>query len=128
MITLTRQTCEPSESDLKIVWPLRVTATSSGDLPAAIFVYHCGAFGDPDADVFECVASPVQIEQLPETRPTGDNLLLQPYYRQSEVVIFCASAQQAADVWEELKAEAINLVAEWRDAATLEIEDTYTVP
>lgn len=127
MITLTREAAEAIDTDTAIVWPLRVTATISGsDLPPEIFVYHCGMTAYPENDVFECIASIVQIEQLPTTRPTGDNLLIQPYYRQASVTIYCANAQQASDVWEELKIEADILASEWVRAQELSVIDTYS--
>ena len=127
MITLTREAAVAIDTDTAIDWPLKVTAVvTDSDLPPEIFVYHCGMTAYPENDVFECVASIVQIEQLPTTRPTGDALLVQPYYRQADVTIYCAYAQQAADVWEELKVEADILASEWARAQDLSVTDTYS--
>ena len=143
MIRLTRATTETPDLDTTCVWPLTVTADivkwSTDDPPVlvvdtdsllspAIFVYHCGITGDPDSDVFEAVASPIQLEQLPATRPTADALLTQPYYRQSSATIYCAYAQQAYDLWQELKVEAAILAEEWSRAQTLATTDTYVTP
>lgn len=129
MITLTKQATTPSDSDTTTVWAMTVTAeVTDSDLPPEIFVYHCGVVGDAESDVFECVASPIQIEQLPDARPTGDALLIQPYYRLATATIFCANAQQAADVWEELKLEADILAEEWARAVDLSETETYSTP
>ena len=124
MLTLTRETVAYQDTDLQHNWPLRVTAVGTDGLPSEIFVYHAGMPGQPEEDIFECVASVQQLAELPLTRPEPDFAI--PYYRLNVLEVWCRSALQAETVWQELKEEADILVENWLAATALAATDTYT--
>ena len=68
MITLSREAVAVlDEPDSMQVWPLRITAVSDTEgVPDAIFVYHRNTMTDEtgDSDIFECVASGPQLQEL----------------------------------------------------------------
>jgi hypothetical protein len=127
MITLTREATVPDDTDSRHNWPLRVTATTTDSFPPEIFVYHAGMPGQPDEDVFECVASVQQLAELPVGRPADAELLAIPYYRLDVLEVWCRDALQLETAWEELMEEADMLVENWISASNMSETETYTV-
>lgn len=127
MITITREAVTIADEDaVTHAWPLRVTATTTDSFPAEVFVYHAGMPGQPEQDVFECVASLQQLAELPLERPAEGADALIPYYRVSVMEVWCRDALQAQTVWEELKEEIDLLYENWMSAQDLSEIDSYT--
>lgn len=128
MITLTCSTSQTTDSGDTTVWAVNIVATVSQPetLPAEIFVYHAGMPSQPDQDFFSCVASPQQINELPNYRPDSDGLRVSPFYRQSTATLFCRTAAQAAQVWEDMQMELACLRENWTAANTLSLTATFS--
>ena len=108
-------------------WPVKFTVTyTDGGAPAKVFVMQ-EAVDPPTVDVFadslSCVASAIQMTDLPEDAPAEGS----PFYRLHEVTKLCRSAAAAEEFAEKVK-EAIQDLANNLDAAaTLSVVDTYTI-
>lgn len=127
MFTLTRQ--ETSEADAvanRHQWPVRFDAVySEDDTPAKIFVMH----KSPDPDVFgdslSCVASAVQMTDLPEDEPGEGS----PFYRVAGVTKLCRSARAAEEFVDKVKAAVQDLADNLASAEALSVaEETTIIP
>lgn len=90
------------------VWPLRVAAVATGG-DSAIFVYRAGEANL--GDLFECVASVAQMDELPKAGAAKleENLQI-PFFRKNEVVFNCRSVVERAQLWEKIQAHVQMLV------------------
>jgi len=85
-LTITK---EYSQSDLPVEHGLKVTVTASTDgMTKNIFVWQRNAVLDTtdSTDLFIGVATPVDIEEIPELEPDVANEM--PYYRTAEVELW----------------------------------------
>jgi hypothetical protein len=106
---------------LQHTWPLRVTATvtPAGEFPPEIFVYHAANLnGKTEQDEFVAVASVQQLDELPVGNAYSPDILSSnnlsiPFYRKNEVLFHCRSAAEAEELWEKIKADAEDLVANY---------------
>lgn len=113
-IRLTKEGLNVQEILGQHVWPLKVTATViDQSMPsAAIFVYHAAM--DDDAyvgDVFECVASLQQYNDLPENAAAvedGDYVV--PYFRSNTINFHCRSALEAEELWADIVVDVRSLI------------------
>lgn len=122
-IILTRLASEEhaaGELPRQSAWPISITA-SGVDMPSEIFVYHAGDYLQ-QGDVFEVVASPLQLQELPtETKQPGC-----PYYRRSRLDLLCRSAEEAEYVWLTVKEEVEFLVRDFNSSTNLLEQEQIT--
>ncbi len=106
-------------------WPVKFTATfTEDDSPAKIFVMQ-KASSDLVGDTFSCVASAIQMTDLPEDAPIEDG----PFYRVNVITLLCRSAVAAEEAIEKIKEATQDLADNLTAAATLEVvEETIITP
>jgi hypothetical protein len=98
--------------DLLGSYPLVVRATGF-NVSSEVFVYHAVGKDDPYVnDMFEVVATPNQLEELPVNRATNLNNAneARPYYRRNQLELYCRNPEEAERIWDELKEEVRDLV------------------
>lgn len=108
-------------------WPLKViaTVTPAGSFPPEIFVYHAANLrGNTDSDEFVAVASVHQLDELPTSSPyspdiISTNNLAIPFYRKNEVLFHCRSAEEAEELWVNIKEDVDDLVTNYLAANAL---------
>jgi hypothetical protein len=109
MISIQLTKTEPSAApEQPHVWPLRVVAVATGR-DSAIFVYRAG---EADVgDVFECVASVAQMDELPKAGAAKleENLQI-PFFRKNELIFNCRSIVERAQLWKKIQAHVQLLV------------------
>ena len=134
-ITLTKATAAPELiSGRQHVWPLQVVAVSdTTDLPSEIFVYHASMDDDQlnDMDIFECVASVEQLDELgttPVEADPGNGVEAVPYYRSDTLLFGCRSATELEELWEKIKEDVVDLHLNFMYYQDLQTEETFTTP
>jgi len=115
MLTLTRYQDDPLINvPTRHVWPLRLVAVSDDEavISSAVFVYHIDADGYSD-DLFECVASVQQMDDLPDS-PAGGVVIVDgrtvPYYRAADATFNCRSIDHREEVWDLIRDDVEALV------------------
>ncbi len=129
-IRLTRQGLQTQEINGQQVWPLKVTASViDNSMPSSkIFVYHASMGDDAyQGDVFECVASLQQYNDLPEDAAIveGDGYVV-PYYRLNILYFDCRSPEEADTLWNDIVEDTTDLVNNYisfGEVKTLEVVD-----
>ena len=112
-------------------WPMRITATapSGSELDPAIFVYKAMRSDDPwHGDIFECVASAHQMQELgtqPRSLENGDYM---PFYRRDVLDFHCRSAQEHDDLFSKVCEDVADLCANMDALSLLSVEQTITIP
>jgi hypothetical protein len=128
-IALTREALDPEEINPDHVWYLKVTAESSEEgLTSKIFVYHAYSddfSGSYPGDIFTCVASIKQMQDIPEDEPSDDPEDLNPFYRLAVFEAFFTNPEELEDAWNIIVQDTTALVRSHRLAA--ELEDSLTV-
>lgn len=127
MFKLTREeTDEAAAITNRHQWPVKFTALySADDTPAKIFVMQ--ASGDPDvfADSFSCIASAIQMTDLPADAPEAGS----PFYRVNAVTVLARSARAADEFVEKVKIMVQDLANNLESASTLStVEETTVEP
>jgi hypothetical protein len=109
-IKLTRyDTANPAQN--QHVWPLKVVALGVEGAPSEVFVFSRAKVGDPLGDVFQCVTSVPQLDELPTSAPTiVDETVQIPFYRQSEASFNCRTAEEADTVWQTIQDDVYSLL------------------
>lgn len=125
MFKLTRE--ETSAADAVAArhqWPVRFTAVySTDDAPAKIFVMHKSPDADVFADSLSCVASAVQMTDLPVDAPAAGS----PFYRVGSVTKLCRSAKAAEEFGEKVKDAVQDLADNLASAASLSVVEEVTI-
>ena len=122
-ITLKRESLITYEQANQHVWPLKATATAVGIEPE-IFVYHAAVAGSPETtDVFECIASVSQMQEIPKAKPSADT----PYYRTASLLFVCRSAAEADELWANILEDVQELVQNTGALAALQDEETVVI-
>lgn len=108
------------------MWPVSYSAYyMANDQPAAIFVMHSSPSPDVFADSFSCVASAIQMTDLPATAPERGS----PFYRVSSFTKLFQDAVSAVAFDEKLKALTQDLVNNLYAAGQLsEVQNTVFEP
>jgi len=130
MITLTRETLQPKVVyNNQHVWPLRVTATADPDsiVDPEVFVYHAAPDDDVLGDVFECIASVMQMTELPAyaSVPDDSNGTTVAWYRLPSVEINARSPEHAEELWQIIKTDVQELVTQSKALQEMQVEDTF---
>ena len=124
MFKLTRE--ETSFSDVvnnRHQWPVKYTAVySDGEDPAKIFVMQKSPDTGIFADSFSCIASAVQMDDLPEDAPEDGS----PFYRVNSITHLCRSAAAALEFVVKVEETVQDLADNLQAAATLS-EDTEVI-
>jgi hypothetical protein len=118
--TVTRSAVQEQEFHGRHTWPLQMTVASTDGclVPAEIFVYHAGQQnGAYQGDVFECVASVHQLQELgtdpavyaEETHGVDKDKRV-PYYRTSVLLFHCRSAGEADDLYTSVMEDINDLI------------------
>ena len=94
-------------------------------IPSEIFVYHehPGGKNNPySGDVFEAIATPRQIEELPINRPYAepDSNDYIPFYRRNQLELYFLSLAELDDFWQQLQSEVSLLVDNYKRFEDLE--------
>jgi hypothetical protein len=120
-ITITRHdTAAPTANPQN--HPFRVVALGTEGAPSAVFVYARAKPGDPLGDVFQCVASLAQIDELPLQAPTlVDGVTQIPYYRTTEASFNFRTAEEAATAWGIIQTDVQSLLRNIEAAEALEV-------
>lgn len=110
------------------VWPIEVTAIGQG-MTSDIFVYAISKASDPvPGDVFEAVASVVQLSEIPTKAPaTVDQVNQIPYYRRSSAKFNCRSAEEEARVWDMIVSQVGQLVRNYNRTAPLKVSEEIRI-
>jgi hypothetical protein len=113
-LRLTREGLYTEELNGQQVWPLKVTAAViDAAMPSSkIFVYHATMGDDAyQGDLFECVASLEQYNDLPENAAViEDDVTVVPYYRLDVLNFACRSPEEAEQLWSDIQEDVIDLV------------------
>lgn len=97
-------------------WPVKYTATyTADDTPAAIFVMHSSPSPDVFADSLSCIASAIQMTDLPASAPEEGS----PFYRVASVTKLCRSAKAAEEFIEKVEAAVQDLADNLQAASSL---------
>ena len=94
-----------------------VVRASGYNMPSEVFIYHAINEENPySGDVFEAVATPSQIEELPLNNPsfsaeTNEGV---PFYRRNQLEIYFRSLDELNDFWVELKRQVNTLVKNYK--------------
>jgi|AntRauTorcE11897_2_1112592.scaffolds.fasta_scaffold00295_6 hypothetical protein len=113
-IKLTRFLSQPESEDIfpRHNWPLVIHATSTGNMPSAVFVFQklTSALDPLQYDQFTNVASAHDIFEIPK-QPTSsvDDEMDSPFYRASQVRLFLRSPEEVDEIWGKIKADVIGL-------------------
>jgi hypothetical protein len=125
VIRLKRYTAKPLTQGQQHVWPMRITAEGLNGAPSAVFVYAKAKDGDPQGDVFQCMASVPQLEEVSTLGPVSVTDTLQtPFYRTAEALFTTRSAEEADEVWQSLLEDAQNLAINLDAKADLDLTET----
>jgi hypothetical protein len=90
---------------------VEVTAVEGPDIDSNIFVYRrnpASPYTQQSTDTFEAVAGPPQLAAIPAGEPDPDQSW--PFYRLPYVELDVISTAQADAIWNEIQAEACELV------------------
>jgi hypothetical protein len=105
-------------------WPVRFTALySEDDTPAKIFVMQQSPDADLFADSLSCIASAVQMHDLPEDEPSAGS----PFYRVNVVTKLCRSAKAAEEFIEKVKDAVQDLADNLASAELLSEAEEVTI-
>ena len=122
-ITATREAVITYEEPNRHTWPLKVTVTAEGIEPE-IFVYHTAVAGSAYAgDIFECVASVSQMQEIPKSVPAPGV----PYYRLSTLTFACRSAEEAEQLWVNVLEDIQELVTNTNSLAAMAATETAVI-
>jgi hypothetical protein len=110
-IKLTRFGARPDLCGSQQVWPIRIQA-SGINIESDVFVYRVGKTGDLfDSDAFSCVASASQMYELPKNRAlTLTSVYQLPFYRTSQMELYCRSQKEADCIWATVKEDVQSLL------------------
>lgn len=100
--TLTRKSLNlPVGDEQHAVYPLEIVCSTPEDQDPKIFVYQAAIGLQPGlGDVFSCVASPLQLRQLPEDAPGIDPQGLRiPFFRKNVLRLDCSHSAQVNSIW-----------------------------
>lgn len=128
MLRLERQTITQETFVNRHVWPLRVSVTSlQPGLTNNVFVFHAALQDDLYCgDVFECVASVQQLNDLPENKAAyDDNGKLVPYYRTNTLVFNARTPLEAEELWDAIKDDTQDLARNWAALNNFEDSDSW---
>lgn len=125
MFKLTRdRTLEADVVANRHQWPVRFTAVYSTGLAAAkIFVMQASPDPDLFADSLSCVASAIQMTDLPVDAPEDGS----PFYRVNVVTKLCRSAKAAEEFIEKVKEAVQDLADNLASAALLSVAEEVTI-
>jgi hypothetical protein len=125
MFTLTREETATADAIAnRHQWPVRfVAAYSSNAAAAKIFVMHQSPDAALFADSLSCVASAVQMTDLPADEPAAGS----PFYRVATVTKLCRSAKAAEEFAEKVKEAVQDLADNLAAAAELSVAETITI-
>lgn len=105
-------------------WAVKFTATyTADDTPAKIFVMHQGADDNIVGDTLSCIASAIQMGDLPEDAPLSGS----PYYRVANVTKLCRSAAAAEEFVEKVYVAVQELANNLQAAETLSVVEEVTI-
>ena len=124
-IRLTRYTAKPFTQGEQHAWPIRIVAEGTGGAPSAIFVYAKAKPGDTQGDVFQCMASVPQLEEIGTEGPLEVSDTLQtPFYRTAEARFVARTLEEADGVWQSLLEDARNLAINLDAREVLDVVET----
>ena len=130
-IELKRESLTYEESNPLGAWFLRITATSTEPgLSSKVFVYHAVKEylpGELNRDVFSCVASPVQMGEIPEDDPIFEEGNIIPFYRTDVMEVFLRTPQEVEEVWGIVVEDVSMLLRGWRVREDLTQEMTIVI-
>jgi len=113
-IRLVREGLELKELNGQQTWPLKVTASViDAAMPSdKIFVYHSAMTDDAyEGDLFECVASIQQYNDLPVNTPVFEGKEdVVPYYRSNILYFACRSPEEADELWDDVEEDVTDLI------------------
>lgn len=127
MFKLTREETSTAEAvAARHQWPVKFTAVYSADnAPAKIFVMQKSPDSALFADSLSCVASAIQMEDLPEDAPEAGS----PFYRVDSVTKLCRSAAAAEEFVSKVRDAVQDLADNTLAAETLSVsEETIITP
>jgi hypothetical protein len=107
-------------------YDLRVVVESAVDMPEKIFVLQRipGPPGGEDEDKFQCIADPVDLEEIPEDSPDLGNEM--PYFRVQEITIRFRSMETLEEVRQLIAEDLQALVNSLKAAESLELMEEVT--
>jgi len=121
IIRLTRYAAKPMQQGQQHVWPVKIVAEGLNGAPSDIFVYAKAKDGDKQGDVFQCMASVPQLEEIATTGPLVISATIQtPYYRTNTALFVTRTVEEADEVWNSLLEDAQNLALNLDAVANLE--------
>jgi hypothetical protein len=105
-------------------WPVKFTAVySTGLAPAKIFVMQKSPDTDLFADSLSCVASAIQMTDLPTDEPAEGS----PFYRVNVVTKLCRSAKAAEEFIEKVKNAVQDLADNLASAELLSVTEEVVI-
>jgi len=130
-IKLTKFVSEAHESGQlprQQAWPISIKAEGI-DMPSEIFVYHVAqSLSAFTGDIFEAVASPSQLYELPANQAAPVSEAYQvPFYRRDICEFVARSASESLRIWEVVQEEVAILVRDFNASNTLGAVETVSV-
>jgi hypothetical protein len=103
----------------QFTWPLTIIAIGTS-IDSNVFVYQLrGSPFDPiQGDIFSCVASPSQINELPASASAAVSMST-PFYRQSTMTVICRSPDEANYIWQQVQADINDLINNFNATTSL---------
>ena len=111
---------------------LEVQAVNAVGMSSKIFVYHRGSV-NPDTgefqDIYEAVASPAQMDEIPPDAPySPDGLTQVPYYRTDLCQFVTRTVEELDELWTIIQEDVADLVDCLNKLATLQTPETVDFP
>jgi hypothetical protein len=126
MITLTKTALSEITYKQQHAWSFSVNAVSDpADLGNEIFVMHEGA-GVDGGDVFSCIASLPQMDELPVDAPVAVDGETIPFYRVGDITFTAFNADELEELWQKILLDVQLLVDNYKAQQNL-TESTTTV-
>lgn len=110
----------------KHAWALTIVAEGI-NMPSDIFVYRVES-AESSGDTFRCIASVNDLYEFPRIRAPyteGDNQI--PYYRRSQVELICRNPVDAERVWEQIKEDVDDLIANYNATLSMQVVGYHEV-
>jgi len=124
MFSVTRHSTSAEEAvNSRHQWPVRLVATNTSDDSSAFIFVMQSKVDDRIGDQFSCVASAIQMHDLPETEINSEG----PFYRVADFTILCRSADAAEEFYTKVMRAVQNLADNIDSSERLSSAETVVI-
>ena len=126
-LNITRSSTTPTSFRGKHAYQMEVTSVSTiVNLGSKILVKHFGA-GIDGSDIFSCVASLPQMQELPEDAPGAEGSDGYPFYLVDSVTFVGYTLEELDTLWDKIVEDAQDLIDNFRLQGDYESAFTATL-